>query len=55
MDALLRTMESDGAWPAYKLIFKGLRAFHGSRTLTTTFALKAALAWEDRLSHAGDE
>ena len=43
--AALRAMGSDGAWPAHKLIFKGVGAFHGSRTLTTTFVLKAALAW----------
>jgi squalene-hopene/tetraprenyl-beta-curcumene cyclase len=44
MAALGSALESDGAWPAQKLIFKGLRTFHGSRTLTTTFALKAAVA-----------
>jgi squalene-hopene/tetraprenyl-beta-curcumene cyclase len=52
MDAVRRMMDSDGAWPAQKLIFKALRAFHGSRTLTTTFALKAALAWHGRLGDA---
>ena len=48
MEALRRTIEPDGAWPAHNLIFKGLRTYHGSRTLTTTFALKAALAWQGR-------
>jgi squalene-hopene/tetraprenyl-beta-curcumene cyclase len=45
-------MAGDGGWPAQELIFKGLRAFHGSRTLTTTFALKAALAWQDQRAEA---
>lgn len=43
--ALRSAMDAAGGWPAQKLIFKGLRTFHGSRTLTTTFVLKAALAW----------
>ena len=51
IDALRSAAEPDGAWPAQELIFKGLRAFHGSRTLTTTFAIKAALAWRTDDGH----
>lgn len=52
IEYLRRTMESDGGWPSHALIFKGFGAFHGSRTLTTAFALKAALAWQDRRAGA---
>lgn len=52
IELLRRTMATDGGWPAQELIFKGLRAFHGSRTLTTTFALKAALAWQGQRAEA---
>lgn len=38
--------EGDGGFPAHELIFKGIGAFHGSRTYTALFALKAALAWD---------
>lgn len=46
--AALQAMTSDGCWPAHPLIYKGVGAFHGSRTLTATFVLKAALAWRER-------
>jgi len=51
IDALRRAQDADGGWPSHPLIFKGFDAYHGSRTLTTTFALKAVVAWHD---HPGE-
>jgi squalene-hopene/tetraprenyl-beta-curcumene cyclase len=46
MLAILRsTGDAERGWPAEKLVFKGVQAHHGSRTLTTTFVLKAVTAW----------
>lgn len=46
-DYLIRTRgESDIAWPSCPLIFMGkIIHSYGSRTLTTTFIAKAAMAW----------
>jgi len=37
---------AEGDWPSKELIHVGMRIFHGSRTVTTAFVLKAALAWQ---------
>lgn len=42
---LLGHQEADHAWPAQKFINVGMGAYYGSRTVTTAFVLKAALAW----------
>lgn len=40
----------DGSWPSRELIYVGRDTFHGSRTVTTLFVVKAALAWHRRLT-----
>lgn len=42
---LLSHMEADKAWQNCKLIYVGCGEFHGSRTITTNYVLKAAVAW----------
>lgn len=42
---LASTRGEDGSWPSQKLIYVGRGTCHGSRTLTTTFVMKAALCW----------
>ncbi len=39
------TVGEDGSWPKQQLIHVGMGLFYGSRTVTTTFVLRAALAW----------
>jgi squalene-hopene/tetraprenyl-beta-curcumene cyclase len=42
---LERHRQDDRGWPAQRFLPKGFGAYHGSRTMTTLFVLKAALAW----------
>jgi squalene-hopene/tetraprenyl-beta-curcumene cyclase len=45
LEFLLGNQEAGRAWPALKLINVGKGTYYGSRTVTTAFVLKAALAW----------
>jgi squalene-hopene/tetraprenyl-beta-curcumene cyclase len=46
---LQRSQYDDGSWSSRKLISRGWDAFTGSKTLTTSFVIKAALVWDQIL------